>query len=272
MTIDAETTSSSVSSEGFATFSLDPSHPFYVHPSDSPDTHLVSPPFDGTDFVAWRKSMLVSLSAKNKLGLINGRHDKPSVDSLYYPFWKICNNMVIAWITNSFSREISTSVLGYDTDRKIWLDINERFGQSYGSKFIQIQRKIDTISQGTSDIASYFTRLRNLWDEMSTAYVCPVCSCGALPKFIEELKLFCFLAGLNEFYSIVKSNILLMTPLPTVSRAYSMLQHDEKQRESSHTPGSPTSQFLSLHLLHLLVIRKLLIKGISLSQESLGKV
>ncbi|XP_009760141.1 uncharacterized protein LOC107809725 [Nicotiana tabacum] len=144
--------------------------------------------------------------------------------------------MVIAWITNSLSTDIATSVLKYNTARKIWLDINKRFGQSNGSKFIQIQREIGTISQGTLDIASYFTRLLSLWDEMSTAYVDPVCSCGALPKFIEELKLFWFLAGLNESYSTIKSNILMMSPLPTISGAYSMLQHDEKQRESSHIP------------------------------------
>ncbi|XP_075103874.1 uncharacterized protein LOC142178415 [Nicotiana tabacum] len=72
---------------------------------------------------------------------------------------------------------------------------------------------------------------------MSTTYVGSICSCGALPKFIEELKLFWFLAGLNESYSTVKSNILMMSSLLTISRAYSMLQHDEKQRESSPTPG-----------------------------------
>lgn len=54
--------------------------------------------------------------------------------------------MVVAWITNSLSRDIATSVLGYDTAREIWLDINERFGQSNGSKFNQIQREIGTIS------------------------------------------------------------------------------------------------------------------------------
>ncbi|XP_070021176.1 uncharacterized protein [Nicotiana sylvestris] len=173
------------------------------------DIVQVSLPFDGTGFVAWRKSMLVSLSAKYKLGMFNGRHDKPSVDSPYYPFWERCIDIMIAWITNSLSRDIATS----------------------------IQREIRTISQGTSNIASYFTRLRSLWDEMSTTYVGPVCSCGALPKFIEEFKLFWFLAGLNESYSTVKSNILMMSSLLTISRAYSMLQHDEKQRESSHTPG-----------------------------------
>ncbi|XP_070056862.1 uncharacterized protein [Nicotiana tomentosiformis] len=154
---------------------------------------IVSPPFDGTGFVAWRKSMLVSLSAKNKLGLINGCHDKPTEDSPYYPYWERCNDMLIAWITNSLSREIATSVLWYDTAREVWLDINERFGQSNGSNFIQMQREIGSISQRTSNIASYFTRLRSLWDEMNTTYVGHVCLCGALPKFLEELKLFCMM-------------------------------------------------------------------------------
>ncbi|XP_070050207.1 uncharacterized protein [Nicotiana tomentosiformis] len=110
-----------VKNRGFSTFTLDFSHPFYVHPSDSPGTHLVSLPFDGTGFVAWRKSMLVSLSTKNKLGLINGRHDKPTEDSPYYPYWERCNDMVITWITNSLSKEIATSVLGYGTAREICL-------------------------------------------------------------------------------------------------------------------------------------------------------
>ncbi|XP_075104151.1 uncharacterized protein LOC142178470 [Nicotiana tabacum] len=231
--MDDERMNSSNQSDGFTIFTLDPLHPLYIHPSDSPDTHLVSPSFDGTGFVAWRKSMLVSLSAKNKLALIDGRQSKPPDNSPYYSCWERCNDMVIAWITNTLSRDIATSVLGYDTAKEIWFDLNERFDQSNGSKFIQIQREIGIISQGTLDIASYFTKFRSLWDELQTAYVSPTCSCGDLPKFLDEMKLFWFLVGLNESYNTVKSNILMISPLPSVSKAYSMLQHDERQRETS---------------------------------------
>ncbi|XP_019259929.1 PREDICTED: uncharacterized protein LOC109237969 [Nicotiana attenuata] len=236
MAIDSDTVIPSTSSEVFAPFTIDPSHPFYIHPSDRPGTHLVSLPFDGTDFVSWRKSIPCSLSTKNKLGFINGRHARPSVDSPYYPHWERRNDVMIAWISNSLSKDIAINVLGYDTTREIWLDINERFGQSNGSKFIHIQKEICLMSQGSSDIATYFTRIRSLWDELHTTYVGPVCSCGALPKFLEELKLYQFLSGLNESYSSVKCNILLSSHVPSVSKAYSMLQHDEKQ--------------WSLHLLH----------------------
>lgn len=147
--------------------------------------------------------MLTALSAKNKLGFITGRISKPQFDSRYYQFWERCNNMVTAWITNSLSRDIANSVMGFDTAKDISTDINERFGTSNGSKYIQIQRELSAASQGSLDIATYFTKLRGQWDELTTAYVGPVCSCGALPKFIEEQKIYQFLSGLNESSSIV---------------------------------------------------------------------
>nr|XP_009804863.1 PREDICTED: uncharacterized protein LOC104250028 [Nicotiana sylvestris] len=37
--------------------------------------------------------------------------------------------------------------------------------------------------------------------------------------------------GLNDIYSAVRSNILMLTPLPSVNQAYSLFIQDEKQRE-----------------------------------------
>lgn len=64
----------STGTEGFTPFTINPSHPFYVHPSNNPNTPLVSSPFDGNRFVVWRKNMLVDFFAKNKLGLITSRN------------------------------------------------------------------------------------------------------------------------------------------------------------------------------------------------------
>lgn len=91
--------------------------------------------------------MLISLFAKNKLGLINGRVSLPSPSSPYYPYyWERCNDMVIARITNSLSKDIATSLLRFNTGREIWTDINEKFRQSNGSKYIQIQKKISSLT------------------------------------------------------------------------------------------------------------------------------
>lgn len=56
--------------------------------------------------------------------------------------------MVKAWITNFVSRDIATSVMCLKTARKVWKDINDRFGQSNGFKYLQIQKRISTTTQG----------------------------------------------------------------------------------------------------------------------------
>ncbi|KAM5574962.1 hypothetical protein ABKV19_014084 [Rosa sericea] len=47
----------------------------------------------------------------------------------------------------------------------------------------------------------------------------------------ERQKLMQFLMGLNESYSATRGQILLMQPLPSVKKAYSMISQEEKQRE-----------------------------------------
>ncbi|XP_075091641.1 uncharacterized protein LOC142171834 [Nicotiana tabacum] len=106
--------------------------------------------------------------------------------------------MVKSWIINSVSREIAASVMYFKTAKEVWTDINERFGQSNGSKYLQIHREISSAIQGSSDIATYFTKFRSLWDELNSSY----------------------------------SAIMLMNPLPPISKAYSLLQQDESQRET----------------------------------------
>ena len=44
-----------------------------------------------------------------------------------------------------------------------------------------------------------------------------------------------FLIGLNETYSHVRGQILLMDPLPSINRVYSLLIQDESQRSIGHS-------------------------------------
>lgn len=52
-----------------------------------------------------------------------------------------------------------------------------------------------------------------------------------MTKAQQDERLIQFFMGLNEAYGNIKSNILMILPLPFVSFAYSILIHDVKQRE-----------------------------------------
>lgn len=102
--------SSNVSSDSTTSESalsiVEPSHPLYLYPLDSPGTVIVASIFNGLGYGSWRQGMLIALSCKNKIGLINGTVAKPSTNLPLYEAWYWCNDMVTAWILNSLDLEI----------------------------------------------------------------------------------------------------------------------------------------------------------------------
>lgn len=62
----------------------DPSSIYYIHPSDSSTNQLVSVKFNGEGFNNWKRSMMLTLSAKNKLGFVNGTISAPEPTSPEY--------------------------------------------------------------------------------------------------------------------------------------------------------------------------------------------
>lgn len=143
--------------------SLDPSDALYLHPSDNPGLVLVSKVFDGNGYGSWRRAMVIALSAKNKLGFVNGECEIPDSNSSDLQNWERCNNMVISWLLNSLVKELAESVVYATTASEIWDDLEERFGQSNGPQMFQIQKELSQAVQGTNSITAYYTRIKKLW-------------------------------------------------------------------------------------------------------------
>ncbi|XP_070010765.1 uncharacterized protein [Nicotiana sylvestris] len=88
---------------------------------------------------------------------------------------------------------------------------------------------------------------RDLWRDIEERYEQSnaTCTCEAEPQCSDGQKLIHFLTGLNETYSNARSNILMMYPVPTLGKAYSILLHDESQREIQPSGGSFLSESAS---------------------------
>lgn len=72
---------------------------------------LVNLLFDGKGYAGWSRAIVIALSAKNKIGFIDGSSAEPASDSTHHKAWNRCNDMIISWILNSFSKDIAESVL-----------------------------------------------------------------------------------------------------------------------------------------------------------------
>jgi len=141
---------------------LEPTDPLYIHPSDQPGQPLVSTPFNGDNFDNWRRSVIIALSAKHKVALIDGTCECPATTAPLYIFWQRNNAMVLSWLLNSLSDSVRNSVLYFDTARELWLDLEGRFGQSNKARLFQVQKDVSCLSQGDMAIASYYTKAKQL--------------------------------------------------------------------------------------------------------------
>ncbi|XP_070057449.1 uncharacterized protein [Nicotiana tomentosiformis] len=142
--------------------------------------------------------------------------------------------MAIAWIMNSLDMEIRESVMYIESAEKLWKEIEQHYGKPNRSKIFQIRKEISSIPQGSSNTASYFNRIKKLWDELAFSISYPSCICGrkeAFQKIEEGQKVHQFLMSLNENYSNVRRNILMMKPLPNIDNVYAILIEDESQAD-----------------------------------------
>ncbi|XP_021802635.1 uncharacterized protein LOC110746704 [Prunus avium] len=213
---------------------MDTSNPYYVHSSDHPGHMLVPTKLNGANYPPWSKSKIHALTAKNKIGFVNGSIKPPSEteNPTKYAFWNQCNSMILSWFAHSVEPDLAKGVVHTKTAHQVWEDFKDQFSQKNAPTIYQIQKSIASLTQGTMTVSAYFTKLKGLWDELET-YRTPL-TCNEMKahnKEREEDKMMQFLMGLNDTFSGVRSSILMITPLPKVRQAYSLVIQDETQRQ-----------------------------------------
>lgn len=92
----------------------------------------------------WICAMVMALSAKNKLGFVNGNVPKPTTSSPASPIGISCNDMVKSWLLNSLSLKISSSVVYCDLAYEIWTKLHE-VSFFFGGAYVTIHNLVQTM-------------------------------------------------------------------------------------------------------------------------------
>ncbi|KAL5577040.1 hypothetical protein UlMin_018739 [Ulmus minor] len=215
----------------------DTSNPYFLHHSDSPGLVLVSQPLIGENYASWSHALLIALSVKNKLGFIDGSIPKPQGTNPNLNSWIRNNNIVISWILNSVSKEISASIIFSDSALDIWLDLKDRFQQSNGPRIFQLRRELMNHVQDQNYVSVYFTKLKSVWEELSNYRpncTCGKCTCGCVKLLNSHYQMeyiMSFLMGLHDSFSQIRGQLLLMDPLPLINKVFALISQEEHQRK-----------------------------------------
>ena len=226
----------------------DPRSPFFLHHGESPGAILVTQPLTEHNYPNWARAMRMALDANSKLGFVDGSITASmAITPLEKIAWSKNNSMISSWILNSVLPHISGSVIYRNTAMEVWNSLRNRFLQANGPRISQLQKQISAIMQGDATVTTFFTDLQTSWDQLLNLRPLPCCSCGKcicgvndkITLFHHQDSLMQFLNGLNEVYSQVRTQILMMEPSPSIDKAFSLVIQEERQRALSFN-GRPS--------------------------------
>ncbi|XP_060211882.1 uncharacterized protein LOC132639456 [Lycium barbarum] len=222
-----------------------PCHPLYIHPSDILGSSLVTDRFDGTSCGSWRRSILIALSVRNKIDFVLGNFEKPPRDSPLLRQWQRCNDLVVVWLANSVTKDIHRRVVYSELAQGIWKELEDRYGKADGARVFELNKDLAHISQGALDISSYFSKFKQLWNELASISVSSAnrCTCSGGAKGEDEQRVYQFLMGLNETY--MQRQVSAASQFTSESASFhagssrQQFNHPPKQMQFQHTFRQP---------------------------------
>ncbi|XP_074310421.1 uncharacterized protein LOC141646422 [Silene latifolia] len=213
---------------------IETSDPLYLHPAESTHPIVVDTKLSGIEnYHEWKRQIEINICTKRKLGMLTSLVKKPTNNPLREAAWETCNSLLISWIPHNVEPQIKRSVMYSKTAKDMWDYLQRQFSVSNGAIKFRLNKELDDLEQGDKTVYEYFTELIILWQNIEPMNDWPPLSemtpeigafLDAQHKEQKERKLFQFLNGLNSSYATMKSNVLMMTPLPTSEEAAAIVQ------------------------------------------------
>ena len=101
----------------------------------------------------------------------------------------------------------------------------------------ELQMEAASLKQGDLTVTEFFTKLRTIWDELENFRPEPTCKCPTkctcdVASMIKQRKIedhaMQFLRGLNDQYSNIRSHVLLLEPIPPITKIFHYVAQQER--------------------------------------------
>uniref|UniRef100_A0A803MA59 Retrotransposon gag domain-containing protein n=1 Tax=Chenopodium quinoa TaxID=63459 RepID=A0A803MA59_CHEQI len=143
----------------------------------------------------------MALGSKNKFGFLEESISQPNSSSPDYNKWIRNDYLIYCWILRSIEPSLAEGFMFTTSTAELWDEIKHRHGKSNAPRLFDLLKQLIFVQQGDSCVAEYYNKLKKVWDQLQVLEEIPQCYC--------------------EYTS--------MDPLPTVLKAYHILQQVESQ-------------------------------------------
>ncbi|GKB47719.1 putative RNA-directed DNA polymerase, partial [Tanacetum coccineum] len=198
--------------------------PLFLHANDSNRTPLIIFKLIGTDnYKIWAAAVHLALHTKNKLGFINGKCARDKSNVLLQEQW------------DRFNYDLYQGKIFSKIAKSVWDEFKEIYDKIDGYVVYNFHFKICSLTQSGSPLFEYYHSYNSLWRQFDSLVDLPSCSCDSASKLKDHkdlMRLMQFLIGLDDTYSVVRSQILTAEPLPDVKSDFATLSKVESHKNN----------------------------------------
>lgn len=84
--------------------------------------------------------------------------------------------------TSNHETKIASTLMNMQSTKKLWEEIEERYGQTNAPQLFQLKKEIWELEQNNLGVSEYYCKLKELWDQIGELEDVPECVCGAMIK------------------------------------------------------------------------------------------
>ncbi|KAH0722748.1 hypothetical protein KY290_005396 [Solanum tuberosum] len=181
----SENAQTSTSSGIQVTQTVDLNHPLHLHTSYLSGVSLISLQLTGTEnYSIWSRFMRIALLRRNKLGFIDGTCKKEKFGEELWAQWGRANDVVLSWLMKVVSNSLLSGIVYASNAYVVWEELKERFDKVNGARTFNLHKEITSLTQGTSSVSTYFTKLKGLWNELKSLVPTLGCECEKSRDFL----------------------------------------------------------------------------------------
>ncbi|KAL5813385.1 hypothetical protein ACOSQ3_024146 [Xanthoceras sorbifolium] len=93
-----------------------PSHETHSHPYS---VQITTIRLNGDNFLRWSQSVRMYIRGRGKIGYLTGEKKEPKSEDSAYSTWDAENSMVMTWLVNSMTEDISCNYMCYSTAKEL---------------------------------------------------------------------------------------------------------------------------------------------------------
>ncbi|RDY04923.1 hypothetical protein CR513_11295, partial [Mucuna pruriens] len=184
--------------------------------------------FKDCNYLQWTQYIRTTLKWCKKLSHIEGNN--PPRDDPKFEAWDDEDSLIMTWLWNFVTPEISQNYMFYSFVREIWENLIEIYLIKKDSTvYYDNGSKIFNSRQGTLSVTEYYDILNRLWIELDQYQGLKMCKADSIAYtgLVERGIIFKFLHGLNSEYNPIRVQILGKEKLPSLSKVFFIVRTEE---------------------------------------------